>query len=89
MVGLVVITPACGYVLPGFSILFGIIGVLICYYGIKLKKYITIDDSLDVFYSHGIGGVVGAILTGLFATTELNPAGILLSKFTESSKIEN
>jgi Amt family ammonium transporter len=62
-------------VLPGWSILFGVIGVLVVYYSIKLKPYIKVDDSLDVFFSHGLGGVAGALLTGLFSSKSINPLG--------------
>lgn len=51
------------------------IGSVIVYYSIKLKPFIKVDDSLDVFFSHGIGGVAGALLTGLFSSKAMNPAG--------------
>ena len=66
--GLVVITPAAGFVQPGAAIIMGIIGGLACYMGIMLKAKLKYDDSLDAFGVHGIGGTVGALLTGVFAT---------------------
>ena len=66
--GLVVITPAAGFVQPGAALLMGIAGGLVCYLGIMLKAKLKYDDSLDAFGVHGIGGTTGAILTGVFAT---------------------
>eukprot|EP01112_Ceratiomyxa_fruticulosa_P010089 TRINITY_DN2658_c0_g1_i3.p1 TRINITY_DN2658_c0_g1~~TRINITY_DN2658_c0_g1_i3.p1 ORF type:complete len:498 (-),score=101.26 TRINITY_DN2658_c0_g1_i3:171-1664(-) len=75
VVGLVVITPASGFIVPGYAIILGCVGAAIVYFAAKLKKYMPFDDSLDVFFVHGIGGVVGAFMTGLFATTDVNPYG--------------
>jgi Amt family ammonium transporter len=66
--GLVVITPAAGFVQPGAAILMGIAGGLVCYLGVMMKAKFKYDDSLDAFGVHGIGGTTGAILTGVFAT---------------------
>ncbi|WP_136514224.1 ammonium transporter [Geomonas edaphica] len=66
--GLVVITPAAGFVQPGAAILMGIAGGLVCYGGVMLKAKLKYDDSLDAFGVHGVGGTTGAILTGVFAT---------------------
>lgn len=66
--GLVVITPAAGFVQPGAALLMGIAGGLVCYFGVLMKAKLKYDDSLDAFGIHGIGGTVGAILTGVFAT---------------------
>jgi len=66
--GLVVITPAAGFVQPGAALLMGIAGGLVCYGGVLLKAKLKYDDSLDAFGVHGIGGTTGAILTGVFAT---------------------
>lgn len=66
--GLVVITPAAGFVQPGAALLMGIAAGLVCYGGILLKAKLKYDDSLDAFGVHGIGGTFGAILTGVFAT---------------------
>jgi Amt family ammonium transporter len=66
--GLVAITPASGWVFPGAALLIGAIAGVICFWGATgLKKMLGVDDSLDVFYVHGLGGIVGAILTGIFA----------------------
>eukprot|EP00128_Syssomonas_multiformis_P002476 Colp12_sorted_trinity150504_noHs@9431 len=79
VVGLVTITPACGYVLPGHAIIMGIIAALFSYCVLKVwTKYAhlkVVDDSLFVFCSHGLAGFLGALLTGLFATTKVNEAG--------------
>jgi len=66
--GLVVITPAAGFVQPGAALLMGLAAGLVCYGGILLKAKLKYDDSLDAFGVHGIGGTFGAILTGVFAT---------------------
>jgi Amt family ammonium transporter len=66
--GLVVITPAAGFVQPGAAIVMGIAGGLVCYLGVLLKAKLQYDDSLDAFGVHGIGGTTGALLTGVFAT---------------------
>ena len=66
--GLVVITPAAGFVQPGAALLMGLAAGIVCYLGILLKAKLKYDDSLDAFGVHGIGGTVGAILTGVFAT---------------------
>ncbi|MDR1940935.1 MAG: ammonium transporter, partial [Endomicrobium sp.] len=71
--GLVGITPAAGFVSIGASLVIGISVAPVCYFGIILiKKIVKIDDSLDAFGCHGIGGIWGGILTGLFVTPELN-----------------
>ncbi len=71
--GLVVITPAAGFVAPWAAIIMGIIVSPICYLAISfLKKRIGYDDALDAFGCHAIGGIVGGILTGLFCVPELS-----------------
>ena len=66
--GLVAITPASGWVFPGAALVIGLLAGAVCFWGATgLKKMLGIDDSLDVFYVHGLGGIVGAILTGVFA----------------------
>ncbi|MDR2192808.1 MAG: ammonium transporter, partial [Endomicrobium sp.] len=71
--GLVGITPAAGFVSIGASLLIGITVAPVCYFGIILiKRILKIDDALDAFGCHGIGGIWGGILTGLFVTPELN-----------------
>jgi Amt family ammonium transporter len=66
--GLVAITPASGFVLPGGALAIGIVAGILCYWGATwLKNTLGYDDSLDVFGVHGVGGIVGALLTGVFA----------------------
>jgi Amt family ammonium transporter len=66
--GLVAITPASGFVLPGGALVIGLAAGVACYWGATwLKNALGYDDSLDVFGVHGIGGIVGALLTGVFA----------------------
>ncbi|MDO9307605.1 MAG: ammonium transporter [Deltaproteobacteria bacterium] len=66
--GLVVITPAAGFVQPGAALIMGVAAGLVCYGGILIKAKLKYDDSLDAFGVHGIGGTFGAIMTGVFAT---------------------
>ncbi len=74
--GLVAITPAAGFVAPMPAVLIGLIGGAVCYTAVAVVKgKLGYDDSLDAFGVHGIGGTWGAIATGLWATTEVNPAG--------------
>jgi Amt family ammonium transporter len=75
VVGLVAITPASGYVTPQASIAVGALGALVSYTAIQIRARTRLDDSLDVFSCHGLGGTVGALLTGVFATKLANPAG--------------
>jgi ammonium transporter len=73
--GLVSITPAAGFVSPFASLLIGLIGGIVCFYGVTvLKKKFDYDDALDAFGCHGIGGIWGGIATGIFATSAINPA---------------
>lgn len=73
LAGLVVITPACGFVEPWAAILLGLIVSPICYFFIAhLKRKLGWDDALDAFGLHGVGGIVGAILTGVFTVPELS-----------------
>jgi Amt family ammonium transporter len=66
--GLVAITPAAGFVAPRDALLIGAVAGLLCYWGATgLKRLLNTDDSLDVFGVHGIGGIVGALMTGLLA----------------------
>ncbi len=66
--GLGSITPAAGFVTPGYAIIIGLVAGVICFYGVRLKYKMDYDDSLDVVGVHGIGGIWGPIATGLFAT---------------------
>jgi len=68
LAGLVVITPAAGFVTPTWSLVLGLSAGIICYYGIRIKTKLGFDDSLDVVGIHGVGGAWGAIGTGLFVT---------------------
>ncbi len=71
--GLVVITPAAGFVEPWAALVMGLIVSPVCYFAIsKLKHAIGYDDALDAFGCHAIGGVTGGILTGLFCVPELS-----------------
>ncbi len=74
--GLVAITPAAGYVTVRASLLIGLGGAIVCYFGVNyLKPKLGYDDALDVFGVHGLGGSWGALATGIFATKAVNPAG--------------
>jgi Amt family ammonium transporter len=73
--GLVAITPAAGFVEPWAAVIIGFAGGLVCYIFVAMKPKIGYDDSLDVVGVHFIGGIVGALLTGVFATTAVNAAG--------------
>lgn len=68
VVGLVAITPAAGFVNIGQSMFIGFIAAIICNWAIHLKNKSSVDDTLDVFPSHGIGGIVGMLLTAVFAS---------------------
>jgi len=75
--GLVAITPACGFVGPMGAIVIGVVAGFMCLWGVNgLKRMIGADDSLDVFGVHGVGGIVGALLTGVFAAPALGGTGI-------------
>lgn len=75
--GLVAITPACGFVGPMGAIIIGLVGGFACLWGVNgLKRLLGADDSLDVFGVHGVGGIVGAILTGVFASPSLGGTGV-------------
>ncbi|HLG51552.1 MAG TPA: ammonium transporter [Chloroflexota bacterium] len=73
--GLVAITPASGYVTVPAAILIGLLAGIACYCAVQLKPRLRVDDALDVFGVHGVGGTLGAILTGVFATVAVNAAG--------------
>jgi Amt family ammonium transporter len=73
--GLVAITPASGYVEPWAALIIGFAAGVICYMAVSLKPRIGYDDSLDVVGVHMVGGMVGALLTGVFATLTINSAG--------------
>jgi ammonium transporter, Amt family len=72
--GLVAITPAAGFVQPMSALLIGLLAGLVCYTMVAIvKQQLGYDDSLDAFGVHGIGGTLGALLTGIFATSAINP----------------
>jgi len=80
--GLVAITPAAGYVQPSAAVVFGMVAGVACYWGATgLKRLLRADDSLDVFGVHGVGGIVGSLLTGVFASKSL--AGVDGSVLTQ------
>jgi Amt family ammonium transporter len=72
--GLVGITPAAGFVYIGPSIIIGALTALACFIAVRVKAAIKFDDSLDTFMVHGVGGTLGALLTGIFASKTLVPA---------------
>ena len=75
--GLVAITPACGFVGVGGAMVIGLVAGLLCLWGVNgLKRLLGADDSLDVFGVHGVGGIAGALLTGVFAAPSLGGTGI-------------
>ena len=75
VVGLVAVTPACGFITPLSAIIIGIVAAFVSYYAIQFRQKWGLDESLDVWACHGMGGITGAILTGVFATTSVNPGG--------------
>nr|MDZ8038565.1 ammonium transporter [Nostoc sp. CreGUA01] len=84
--GLVGITPAAGFVIPLSAILIGFITAFVCFYALSFKHKLQIDDALDTYPLHGVGGTVGAILTAIFATTQVNGGGkdgVLRGNFSE------
>jgi Amt family ammonium transporter len=74
--GLVVITPCAGFVAPMSALSIGIVGGAACFGGVMMKSKLGYDDALDAFGVHGVGGVVGGLLLGVFATKAWNPAGV-------------
>lgn len=87
--GLVAITPACAFVSVGGALIIGLVAGFVCLWGIHgLKKLLNVDDSLDVFGVHGVGGITGALLTGIFCAPALGGVGFkegwdsILGQFT-------
>ncbi|MDY0014332.1 MAG: ammonium transporter [Rhodocyclaceae bacterium] len=75
--GLVAITPACGWVGPVGALVIGAVAGVVCLWGVNgLKRMLGMDDALDVFGVHGVGGIVGAILTGVFVDPSLGGVGV-------------
>jgi Amt family ammonium transporter len=75
VVGLVAITPSAGFVAIPVSIFIGVISAIISNLAVMWKSKTSLDDTLDVFPCHGVGGIVGMLLTGVFASKKINPAG--------------
>jgi Amt family ammonium transporter len=75
VVGLAAITPAAGFVPPLAGIPIGVVAAVISYYGMALRPKSGIDESLDVWACHGLGGTWGVLATGIFASAAVNPAG--------------
>lgn len=76
LAGLVVITPACGFVTVSGALVMGLLGGVFCYWGVSgFKKMFGYDDALDVWGVHGLGGILGAILTGVFAVSAIGGEG--------------
>ena len=73
--GLATITPAAGYVSPIAAVIIGIAAGFVCYFAVALKNRLKWDDALDVWGVHGVGGALGIVLLGLFASTAFNPEG--------------
>ena len=73
--GLVAITPAAGFVSVSAALVIGLLAGVVCYLAVQLKPRLRVDDALDVFGVHGVGGILGALATGVFASVAINPAG--------------
>ncbi|HQZ72752.1 MAG TPA: ammonium transporter [Anaerolineae bacterium] len=73
--GLATITPAAGYVSPMSAAIIGIVAGVVCYGAVMFKNRMNWDDALDVWGVHGVGGMIGIIMLGIFATKTFNPAG--------------
>jgi len=73
--GLVAITPACGFVTPLAAVVIGLGVSCVCYWALNSRIRWGLDDTLDAFSVHGVGGIFGALVTGIFATRSVNPAG--------------
>jgi Amt family ammonium transporter len=73
--GLATITPAAGFVTPGSAAIIGVVAGVVCYAAVAIKNKLNWDDALDVWGVHGVGGTIGIIMLGLFASTAVNSAG--------------
>jgi len=82
--GLVVVTPAAGHVRPGWALVMGALASVVCYWAVQLKHRFNYDDSLDAFGVHGVGGILGALLTGVFCFSPVQ--GVLSGDFTQLGK---
>ncbi len=87
--GLVAITPAAGFVSPRSALLIGLVAGIACYWGATgLKRLLNADDSLDVFGVHGVGGIVGSLLTGVFASKTISGSeGDVLTQFIGAGSV--
>ena len=75
--GLVAVTPACGFIGPMGAIVLGLVAGVLCLWGVTgLKRLLNVDDSLDVFGVHGVGGILGALATGVLASPSLGGTGV-------------
>jgi Amt family ammonium transporter len=75
VVGLVAITPAAGFVTPAGALMIGALAAPCSFFALNYRPKTSLDDTLDVFACHGVAGIMGAMLTGVFATKSVNPAG--------------
>ncbi|MGV3709928.1 MAG: ammonium transporter [Gemmatimonas sp.] len=75
VVGLVAITPAAGFVTPLSAIIMGVLAAPCSFFALQYRSKSKVDDTLDVFACHGVAGIAGALLTGVFASKAVNPAG--------------
>ncbi|MFO0724379.1 MAG: ammonium transporter [Myxococcota bacterium] len=82
--GLVAVTPAAGHITPLSALIMGALASLVCYFAVQLKGKLGYDDTLDAFGVHGVGGILGAILTGVFCFTPV--AGLLSGSFEQVGK---
>lgn len=82
--GLVVVTPAAGHVRPFWALVMGAMASVVCYWAVQLKNRLGYDDSLDAFGVHGVGGILGALLTGVFCFTPVK--GVLDGEFAQLGK---
>src|SRR5881409_29400 len=73
--GLATVTPAAGYVSPATAVIIGLVAGVVCFYACALKNKLRWDDALDVWGVHGVGGLLGIVLLGVFAGTVINPSG--------------
>lgn len=74
--GLATITPAAGFVSPTSAVIIGVVAGIVCFYAVALKNKLKWDDALDVWGVHGVGGMIGVIMLGIFATKMFNGAGV-------------
>ena len=74
--GLATITPAAGFVGPNAAIVIGLIAGVVCFFAVSMKSKLGYDDSLDVVGIHGVGGLIGSLLLGVFASKTVNPGGV-------------